>query len=89
MFSLEVLQDFLKKEKIRSKKLLNRFQKDKEIYLALQKKGIWVPIPQINSIEYLTLRLKIVFGFLILVSFTHLMQVNIAMMKKDVKCQRV
>lgn len=53
LFSLEILQDFLKKEKIRSKKLLNKFQKDKKIYLAMQKEGIWIPIPQIDSIEYL------------------------------------
>ena len=30
LFSMEVLQDFLKKEKIRSKKLLHKFQKDKK-----------------------------------------------------------
>lgn len=53
LFSLEVLQEFLKKEKIRSKKLLNKFQKDKKLYLTMQKEGIWVPIPQINSVEYL------------------------------------
>ena len=34
LFSMEVLQDFLKKEKIRSKKLLHKFQKDKKLYLA-------------------------------------------------------
>ncbi len=39
LFSLEVLQEFLKKEKIRSKKLLDRFQKDKKIYLAMQKEA--------------------------------------------------
>ena len=33
LFSMEVLQDFLKKEKIRSKKLLHKFQKDKKLYL--------------------------------------------------------
>ena len=32
LFSMEVLQDFLKKEKIRSKKLLHKFQKDKKLY---------------------------------------------------------
>lgn len=52
LFSFNVLQDFLKKEKIRSKKLLNLFQKKKEIYLTTQKEGIWVPIPQINHYEY-------------------------------------
>ena len=36
LFSMEVLQDFLKKEKIRSKKLLHKFQKDKKLYLAMQ-----------------------------------------------------
>ena len=34
LFSMEVLQDFLKKEKIRSKKLLHKFQKDKKLYFA-------------------------------------------------------
>ena len=43
LFSMEVLQDFLKKEKIRSKKLLHKFQKDKKLYLAMQKEGIWFP----------------------------------------------
>ncbi|WP_461884594.1 hypothetical protein [Roseburia intestinalis] len=38
LFSMEVLQDFLKKEKIRSKKLLHKFQKDKKLYLAMQKR---------------------------------------------------
>lgn len=53
LFSLEVLQEFLKKEKIRSKKLLNKFQKDKKLYLTMQKEGIWVPVSQINSVKYL------------------------------------
>ena len=37
VFSLKVLQDFLKKKRVRSKKLLNKFQKDKELYLDAQK----------------------------------------------------
>ena len=45
LFSMEVLQDFLKKEKIRSKKLLHKFQKDKKLYLAMQKEGIWKIVP--------------------------------------------
>jgi len=53
LFSMEVLQDFLKREKIRSKKLLALFQKDKKRYLAAQKEGVWIPIPQIDSIKYL------------------------------------
>lgn len=52
LFSLEVLQGFLKEKKIRSKKLLEKFQKNKELYLSTQKEGIWVPIPQINSVDY-------------------------------------
>ena len=53
LFSPEVLQDFLKREKVRSKKLLDKFQKDKELYLATQKEGIWLPIAGINSGEYI------------------------------------
>lgn len=53
LFSLEVLQDFLKREKVRSKKLLENFQKNEERYLNTQKEGIWIPIPQINSGQYI------------------------------------
>ena len=49
LFSVGVLQDFLKKEKIRTKKLLNKFQKDKTLYLATQKEGVWDPVVQINT----------------------------------------
>jgi len=52
LFSLEVLQDFLKREKIKSKKLLDYFQKNHERYLSTLKEGVWIPIVQINSIEY-------------------------------------
>lgn len=52
LFSLEVVQTFLKKEKVRSKKLLEKFQKNKELYLAAQKGGVWVPLAEINSIDY-------------------------------------
>lgn len=52
LFSFDVLQDFLKKEKIRSKKLLALFQKNKELYLETQRAGIWVPIVRINHYEY-------------------------------------
>lgn len=43
LFSFDVLQGFLKNNKIRSKKL----------YLTSQKEGIWVPLPQINCFEYI------------------------------------
>lgn len=52
LFSVEILQDFLKKEKIRSKKLLNKFQKDDQLYLATQKEGAWLPIVQIDCGKY-------------------------------------
>lgn len=52
VFSLEVLQDFLKKKRVRSKKLLEKFQRDKEFYLDAQKEGIWIPFAGINSIDY-------------------------------------
>jgi len=52
LFSLEVMLDFLKKEKIRSKKLLDVFQKNHDRYLSSLKEGVWFPIPEINSIEY-------------------------------------
>lgn len=52
LFSMEVLQEFLKKEKVRTKKLLAFFQKDKKRYLDSQKEGVWVPIAQIDSIDY-------------------------------------
>lgn len=52
LFSLEVLQNFLKKEKIRSKKLLEKFQKNKKLYITTQEEGVWIPLTQINSIDY-------------------------------------
>ena len=52
VFSLEVLQQFLKREKVRSKKLLDNFQKNNDRYLSMQKEGIWVPFTQIDSISY-------------------------------------
>jgi len=52
LFSLDVLCDFLAKERLRSKKLLENFQKKPEQYLATLKHGIWIPIVQINSISY-------------------------------------
>ena len=52
LFSVDVLQEYLKREKIRKKKLLDLFQKDRERFLDSQKNGIWIPIPQIKSGEY-------------------------------------
>ena len=52
LFSVNVLQSFLKKQKIRSKKILDLFQKDMEKYLVSQQEGVWIPLAQINSGEY-------------------------------------
>lgn len=52
LFSANTLEDFLRREKIRKKKLLSLLQKDKELYLATQKEGILVPLVQINSYNY-------------------------------------
>lgn len=52
LFSFEVLQDFLKANKKRSKKLLHLFQKDKKLYLKSQEQGIWFPMAGINFFEY-------------------------------------
>lgn len=53
LFSLPTLQEFLKTEKIRSKKLLTRLQKDKDLYLKTLEQGIFLPIVQIDAGGYL------------------------------------
>ena len=52
VFSLDVLLEFLRNEKIRTKKVLQYFQKNPEIYLNTLKEGIWIPFVGINSIDY-------------------------------------
>ena len=52
LFSLEILQDFLKRKKIRTKKLLEKLQKDRDLYLDTQKEGIWLPIAGIDAYKY-------------------------------------
>lgn len=53
LFSLPILEEFLKKEKVRSKKLLNNFQKNHERYLRMLELGIWLPFLPIDSIDYI------------------------------------
>ncbi len=53
LFSADTLQDFLKREKIRKRKLLSLLQKDKELYLTTQREGILVPLVQINYGGYM------------------------------------
>jgi len=52
LFSAATLQDFLKQNKIRKRKLLSLLQKDKALYLATQRQGILFPMVQINSYNY-------------------------------------
>ena len=53
LFSLDVMRDFIKTEKVRTKKLLEHFQKNHNRYLAALRKGIWIPFLPIDSIEYI------------------------------------
>lgn len=53
LFSADTLQDFLKREKIRKRKLLSLLQKDKELYLTTQREGILIPLVQIDYGEYM------------------------------------
>lgn len=52
VFSFDVMTEFLNKKKIRSKKVLELFQKKKDLYLETIEQGIWMPIPSINSGKY-------------------------------------
>ncbi|MBQ7775502.1 MAG: hypothetical protein IJ379_06225 [Lachnospiraceae bacterium] len=52
LFSVEVMQEFLKQEKIRGKKIVDKFQKDKKLYLKTLEKGTWIPIVGIDSVHY-------------------------------------
>ena len=52
IFSADTVQDFLKREKIRKRKLLSLLQKDKELYLSSQKEGILIELVGINEYNY-------------------------------------
>jgi len=47
------LEQFLKKNKVRSKKILESFQKNHALYLESLKEGVWVPIVPIQSAKYI------------------------------------
>ena len=54
IFSVEAVQNFLKKRRIGSTKtLLKLFQNDKELFLDSQKEGVWIPFLSVNGIDYL------------------------------------
>ncbi len=52
IWSMGNFTGFLKREKIKSKKLLALFQKDKKTFLKLVKEGVWIPLPQLDSDDY-------------------------------------
>ena len=52
IYSMDVLQNFIKREKIKTRKLLALFQKNQKKYLQLQKEGVWIPFVQIDSVGY-------------------------------------
>jgi hypothetical protein len=52
LFSTEILIDFLNINKIRSKKLLDFFQKNHSVYLQSLEEGVWLPILPISSVKY-------------------------------------
>jgi hypothetical protein len=53
LLSVDKLTNFLKENKIKSKKLLEFFQKNHELYLKSLEQGVWLPILPIDSIEYI------------------------------------
>ena len=52
LFSANTLQEFLKRDKIRKKKVLSLLQKNDSLYLLTQKEGVLVPLPQIDDENY-------------------------------------
>lgn len=53
LLSLDVFSRYLKDNKVRSKKVLEYFQKDNDIYIDSISKGIWFPLLPIDSTEYI------------------------------------
>ncbi len=53
LFSYDKFNSFLiDNKKTRIRKLLDFFQKNQEIYIQSLRNGVWIPIPNINSIGY-------------------------------------
>ena len=53
IMSIEKLLIFLKENKIKSKKILEVFQKNHDLYLKSLKEGVWIPIMSIESTKYI------------------------------------
>ncbi|MET2996870.1 MULTISPECIES: hypothetical protein [Flavobacterium] len=51
--SIDKLLSFFKENKIKSKKVLEVFQKNHELYLKSLEEGIWIPILPIESTKYI------------------------------------
>lgn len=52
LFSLPVLQDFMKQKGISENKLISKLQRNRKLFIESQKAGIWVPIVGIDSVAY-------------------------------------
>jgi hypothetical protein len=53
IMSVDKLLIFLKENKIKSKKILEVFQKNHELYLKSLQEGVWIPIVPIESTKYI------------------------------------
>ena len=53
VMSVEKLLIFLKENKIKSKKILEVFQKNQDLYLKSLQEGVWIPIVPIESTKYI------------------------------------
>jgi hypothetical protein len=53
IMSIDKLLSFLKENKIKSKKVLEVFQKNHELYLKSLEEGVWIPILPIESTKYI------------------------------------
>lgn len=49
---MDMFISFLEKRKIKSKKLLALFQRDKKPFLKMQEEGIWILFPEIDGVNY-------------------------------------
>ncbi len=52
LFSLPVLQDFMKQKGISDNKLIPKLQRNRKLFIDSQKAGIWVPLVGLDSVAY-------------------------------------
>jgi hypothetical protein len=53
IMSIEKMLVFLKENKIKSKKILEVFQKNHDLYIKSLQEGVWIPIVPIESTKYI------------------------------------